>query len=356
MLARSTLVLMSPDQIGLEIEVLDQGQGIVGTGSLGVRPKDFLRAVAVDLAPETIVKSFACASGHAGSTRNGNRPRRRFAPCPQRSSWRGTCAAPSPPSGKRARAGQTAAGEYHAAERAQSLFHQVQAITAITAKSLVAAIAGEGHRHMFARQLADAVGRNRRAVGIGFVVQPGQRVDQIEVVAGDEVTVMVGPVAVGDLLGEGGFVERGVVEGNRTGVDWLCRLRPGHQGDDGTRIDAAGEKRAERHFGDHPQANRLAELLVQLRTGFGQRAAAVETEAHVPVLPRLSHRQPATQRQRVGRRQLSGLTEDRPRLGHVAEREVFLDRQRVDVARQSAMRQQRLELGAEDKVPSGSSA
>jgi hypothetical protein len=79
---------------------------------------------------------------------------------------------------------------------------------------------------VLARQLADPVGGNRRAVGIGFVVQPGQRVDQIEVVAGDQVAVMVGAVAVGNLLGKGGFVERRVVKGDRAGVDRLVADSP----------------------------------------------------------------------------------------------------------------------------------
>ena len=57
---------------------------------------------------------------------------------------------------------------------------------------------------MLARQLADAVGGDGGAVGIGLVVQPGQRVDQVEVVALDGLDVVVGVVAVGHHLRECG--------------------------------------------------------------------------------------------------------------------------------------------------------
>jgi hypothetical protein len=50
-----------------------------------------------------------------------------------------------------------------------------------------------------------------------------------------------------------------------------------------------------------------------------------------------------------GRRQLARLLEDGARLGHVAQREVLFHRQRVDVAPQAAMGQQRLQFGAEQQ-------
>jgi hypothetical protein len=231
----------------------------------------------------------------------------------------------------------------------------VQAVAAIAAESLVAAIARQGHRHMLARQLADAVGGDRRAVGIGLVVQPGQRVDQIEVVAGDHFAVMVGAVAVGHRLGEGGFVERGsskAIEQVLTGsfADSPAIIAT-------TALESTPPERNAPSGTSEIMRRRIdsRELLVQLRAGFLSEHAAVETEAHVPVF-RGSAPAGRDAASGVAWRQLSGLTEDGARLGHVAEREVFLDRQRIDVARQAAMRQQRLELGAEEQVPSGSSA
>ena len=48
-------------------------------------------------------------------------------------------------------------------------------------------------------------------------------------------------------------------------------------------------------------------------------------------------------------RQLLRAGEDRARLGHVAEREVLLDRAGIDLAAEPGMHQQRLELGAEEQ-------
>ena len=74
-------------------------------------------------------------------------------------------------------------------------------------------------------------------------------------------------------------------------------------------------------------------------------------KAHVPVWPRLAQGLAAPHRQRVRRRQLAGLVEDAARLGHVAEREVLLDCERVDLAIHRAVREQALELRAENQRP-----
>ncbi|KFB73972.1 MAG: hypothetical protein AW09_000757 [Candidatus Accumulibacter phosphatis] len=145
---------------------------------------------------------------------------------------------------------------------------------------------------MFPCQLADPVGRDRRAVGIGFVVESGQGVDQIEVVAGDHFAVMVGSITVGNRLSKRGFVKRRVIKGDRTGIDRLGR-EPGHQRDDCTRVDTTGKEGAERHFRDHAQANRLAEFLVELCAGIRYRTLVVETETQIPVFFGLCNRQAA---------------------------------------------------------------
>ena len=66
----------------------------------------------------------------------------------------------------------------------------MQPIAAVAAEVLVAAVAGQRDGHVLARELADAIRRNRRAVGVGLVVEACQRVDQIEVVALDDVDEM----------------------------------------------------------------------------------------------------------------------------------------------------------------------
>ena len=103
--------------------------------------------------------------------------------------------------------------------RAHLFFHQVQLVAAVAAEALVAAVAGKCDGNVLAGELADAVGGDGRTVGVGFVVEPGQGVDEVEVVAFDHVEVMVGLVAVGHHFGECGFVEGRVGKADGTGVD-----------------------------------------------------------------------------------------------------------------------------------------
>ena len=123
--------------------------------------------------------------------------------------------------------------------------------------------------------------------------------------------------------------------------------QPGHDGDDGAGVDAAGEEGAERHFGDHPQADGFFEAVGQFGAGVGIADRVVEGEADIPVFARLADRLAAAQQQGVGRGQFFGLLEDGARLGDVAEGEVFLDGAGVDFALEAAVGEQRLEFGAE---------
>ena len=102
--------------------------------------------------------------------------------------------------------------------RTQPFFHHVEAVAPVAAEILVAAVAGQRDRDVLARQLADAVGRNRGAVGIRFVVQRRETVHEVEVVACDVIDEMTGAVPVRDLLREAGLVERRIVERDRAGV------------------------------------------------------------------------------------------------------------------------------------------
>src|SRR5438270_12596124 len=111
---------------------------------------------------------------------------------------------------------------------------------------------------MLACELADAVSWDRGAVGVGLVVDAGELVDQIEVVALDAIDEMAGPISFGDHLRVPRFVVGRIGESDRARVD-----RPGralrHRGDHGARVDATGEKRAERYFGDEPEFDGLVE-------------------------------------------------------------------------------------------------
>ena len=140
---------------------------------------------------------------------------------------------------------------------------------------------------MLAGELADAVSGDGGTVGVGFVVEFGQRVDEVEVVAFDNVEMVVGVVTVCHHLGEFGFVEGRVGEADRAGVDRIGR-EAGHDGDNGAGIDAAGEEGAERDFGDHAELDRLLQALHQFGAGVSVADRTIECEADIPIFARLA--------------------------------------------------------------------
>ena len=231
----------------------------------------------------------------------------------------------------------------------------MHAVAPVAGKVLVAAVARQRHRDVFAGQLADLVGGDRRAVGVRLVVDAGELVDEVEVVAGHVIDEMTRLVAIGHLLGKARLVEGRIVERDRAGVDRLAGDAR-HGRDHGAGVHAARQERPERHLGDHAQADRFLEAAVQFLAGFLERDRARQREAHVPVLDRLGHGLAALHGQPVAGRQLLRAGEDRARLGHVAEREVLLDRAGVDLAAEAGVHQQRLELGAEQQRAVGQHA
>ncbi len=235
---------------------------------------------------------------------------------------------------------------------AQALFHRVQAVAPVAGEALVAAVARQRDRHVPAGELADAVGRQRGAVRIGLVVSLGENVDQIEIVALHPVDEVPRVVARRHLPGERRLVESRIAERDRARVHGFG-AHARHHRDDGARIHAAGEKRAERHLGDHAQPDRLPQAIDQLRLRLALGDRIVEGEAHIPVLARLGDGLAAPDRERVRRRQLGGARIDGARLRNVAEREILFDRKRIELAPEARMGQQRLELGAEDEQPVG---
>ena len=219
---------------------------------------------------------------------------------------------------------------------AHALLHQVQPVAAVAAEALVAAVARQRDRHVLARELADAVGRNRRAVGVRLVVQPRQRVDQVEVVALDRARHDAACGSGRRPLRVRRLVERRVVEGDRAGVDRLGRTGP----------PSSPPRRSNRR---RPTGTRRAALPRSCAAAPIRAAGASSSSArvgwpigssgrepHVPVLRAASGSGwPRRSDERVRRRQLAhACVKIAARLGDVAEREVLLDRQRVDVAPQ----------------------
>ncbi len=232
-------------------------------------------------------------------------------------------------------------------DRAHALFQEMEAIAPISAEALVTPVPRQRNRHVLACQLADAIRRDRRAVGVGLVVYARERVDEIVIVARDLLDKVARAVLLCHHLRELRFVERRVVERDGARVHGLLR-NARHRRDDRARIDAAGQERPERHFGDHAQAHRLGQPAIQLFARLRQPYRIVQRELHVPVFTRRRQRRAALDPQRMARRQLEHALEDGARLGDVAEREVFLDRARIDLAAHARMHEQRLQLRAEE--------
>ena len=71
---------------------------------------------------------------------------------------------------------------------------------------------------------------------------------------------------------------------------------------------------------------------------------AVAAEEHIPIPTRLGQRLSAPEREAMCRRQFPCATIDAARLGDIAEREILLDGQRVDVAPEGGVGGDHLEL------------
>ena len=227
------------------------------------------------------------------------------------------------------------------------------AIAPIAGEALVTAVAGETDGDTFTREFADAIGRHRRAVGIGFIVDPGETLDQVEIVRLDGFDMMIGRIAARDLLGIGALVEGWITEGDRTGIDRLIG-QARHHGDHGARIDAARQKGAERHLGDQPNTHRLAQTLDDLGHRFADVLNAVRFERNVPILAWLGlPARTASDGQGMAGRQLVDGLEDAARIGHIAIGEVLFHGQRIDLAREQGVFQQCLDLGAEQELTIG---
>ena len=224
------------------------------------------------------------------------------------------------------------------------------AVAPIAGEDLVAAVARKRHRDPLARQAADLVGRNRRTVGEGLVVDVGQAVDQLEGVGLHHLHVVLGPEGLGDLPGIGRFVEAGLGEADRAGIDRLAG-QPGHRRDHGAGIDPARKEGAQRDVGDHPEVDRLAQLRDQFLLQVVRRGLGLRLEGHVPVGARPRCRPAFSGLHDMAGRQLGDAAVDRLRVRDVAIGEVVLDGLVVEVAPQARMHQEGLQLrGEEDRA------
>ena len=226
----------------------------------------------------------------------------------------------------------------------------MQPVAAVTAKHFITAIAGQRHSHFAPRQLTNAVSGNGRAVGIRLVIEPRQRVDQIEIVAANGFDIVIGLVLVGHHFGEFDFIESRVVKTHRAGVHRGVR-QAGHGGHHSAGVHTARQKCTQWHLGNHSQPHRLFEFGVELLARLIQTHRVTQGESHIPIRFGRWNGLATAYGQGVGRRQFERLFKDGAWLGHITQREVLFNGQRVHLAFEPAVGQQRLQFRAEEQVP-----
>ena len=145
-------------------------------------------------------------------------------------------------------------------------------IAIVAAEQLVAAVARQHHGDVAARHLRDVPRRDRRRIGEWLVEVRHQIVENRDGVRLDDELVVVGAEMLRDQARVLQLVERRLVEADREGL----HARAGglrHQADHHARVDAAGEKRAERHVADQMRGDGAGQHVAQLLDGVGFRSA-----------------------------------------------------------------------------------
>ena len=221
----------------------------------------------------------------------------------------------------------------------------MQLVSAVATKTFIAAVTRQRDSHMPARQLANPVGRNRRAVCKGLVVKMCQQVHQPEIIAADDLYTVRCAVAVGHELGELSLVEGWIVKAYGTCIHRLViKLR--HGGHYRARIHTTGKKSTQRNLGLQPQLDRLAKTAAQLLGGLLLADLCIQREFQVPVALRRTQRLTALEEQAMPWCELECMLVDSGRIGHITKSEICFDRARIDLLAQAAMSHQALEFRA----------
>ena len=238
---------------------------------------------------------------------------------------------------------------------------RVRLVARVATEQLVATVARERDRHVATRELAHERGRDLRRVGERLVVHLRQARDHRARLAGGDVQLgVVGPEVTGDGAGAARLVVAGLVEADRERADGPRALGL-HERDDERRVDPAGQERADRDVGDHPQADALAQRGFHRVDragrppvgGAGRRATLRITRGAVGPPVRDGLRRDAG-RGRVDLdvrrgRELRDAPVDRARRGHVAEPQVAVECVAVDGGAERRVRAQGLRLRPEQE-------
>ncbi len=233
-------------------------------------------------------------------------------------------------------------------QSSHALFIGVPSVTAIPAEVLVAAVSRERDGDPPPRELRDAVGRHRGAVGERLVVERRQAVHEGEIGRIHGGGKVVGSIALRDFGRVAGLVEFALSEADGAGIDGVGRdLR--HHRDDGARIDTAGKKRSERHLGHEMTRDRGSQTKNELIGELRLRGNVLRLENHVPVPP-LLERAAGLDGEGVTGGELVHAMKNTARLRDVAVGEEFLDRLGIDAPPKPRMSEERLELGSEEDL------
>src|SRR5215471_11319511 len=99
---------------------------------------------------------------------------------------------------------------------------------------------------MISSELGNHVSRNCRRIGEWLVEMPNQFIDNCADIGGNEKLVMVGAKLLRRDAGEFKFVVAVFVETDRESLNGPIRV-PGHQADNGARVDSTRQKSTKRH-------------------------------------------------------------------------------------------------------------
>ncbi|MCY1170683.1 hypothetical protein D9M73_107700 [compost metagenome] len=173
-----------------------------------------------------------------------------------------------------------------------------------------------------------------------------QRVDQREIVRRDHALAMLRGEALGDHIGIAAFIEAVLVKPDRAGAHRPARgLR--HQRDHRRAIDPARQERAQRHIRHHARRHRIAQQRDQLFLKRLGRPRRTSGEVHIPPARRRGHRFAALDQQAVPGGQLLHARDETGVVGHIAKRQIILDRAKIGRAPQQRMREQPLQFRRE---------
>ena len=235
---------------------------------------------------------------------------------------------------------------------AHPLLGRLEPMAAIARQRLVRTIAGKRHGYRFARQRGDLVGRQRTAVGEGFVEMVDQRVDQAEIIGPDDLRMVIGREAPRHRFRISALVVPLLVEADRAGLNrGLARLR--HQRDDRRTVDPAGQEGTQRHVRHHAAAYPVAHPVEQFLAQRLRRSGRAIGEGDVPPLPGSRHALPALHEHAMPGGQLAHAGDEAGVVGDVAVGEIILERGHVGRAAQQRVGEQALQFGCERKAAIG---